>query len=177
MWGFSLFCDFLFPENKSWFTATQWQRRRSHQPPRAQSHRGSQALPRLSIVSRAMGVSPPTSDIFHQWPLTSARKGHLSYPKKCVGAASTANVRRKAGIILGIECCYAAFPSNVTGSHVSTELRLKRLRTKSWGVYWKISLKPFGQWRLYHPIFSSFLPAYRSATMNLIDTSSEGNGK
>lgn len=78
-----------------------------------------------------------------------------------------------------MRCCYRhiAFPSNVTGSHVCSKLSLKRLRTKLCGAYRKISLKPFRQFGLYYPLFSSLLPASHSTTMNLRHTSSEGSGK
>lgn len=93
------------------------------------------------------------------------------------------NVQGKAGMVPAVKwtmgCCYhhTVFPSNFTGSHVCTEPSLKMVKKTLWGAYWKVCLKPFRQFRLYHPIFSFFLPACHSATMNLKDTSSEGNGK
>lgn len=95
----------------TWFSFSRKQiRTRSHavaatqEPPASQGSAVPPWQPSSAMLKhrvQSLGVSPPTSDTFHQWPLTSSRKGHLSYLEKRVGAASATGVRGKAGIILG----------------------------------------------------------------------------
>lgn len=148
-------------------------------PPRALWSPGSSwALPCPSIIQA--WVPHLHFPIVAPW-LHQAR---AAFPVRSPGdAAGAMDVQGKAWMISPVKwtlgCCYphAVFPSNFTGSHVCTKLSLKMLKTELWGAHWKVSLEPFRQFRLYHPIFSLFLPSYHSAAMNLIDTSSEGNGK